>query len=494
MATVKELKDAGQLDEALELALDLYESDKENIFYRNSLLWVYDALCKRAAEAGDLDDFSKRAKQIGNMDGFDDAMISKTMCWRLFLLIRKLRENEKNSATFNLLFKLAKELNLEKPSEEYTILFKAFLHFKACEEFKDFCYWWNFDNFRSQDYEDEQLPNGRKVMSVVEQAYIAHSKILLQTRDKEKIDDFLPRLQALAECYPKMSYPGYYCAKLMLAEGDTDSALGALLPFAQKKKTEFWIWQLLGEIYVKKEIRITLACYIRAVKCHTDEKFLVKVRQQLAKTLIAMQRYDEAKFQIDKVIKCVNVNGNKMPSPIMEWSSQEWYKAAKPKESLNDVDYMAITDNLLYADLPCRTVVVSFVNKDKGIANVVYGREETGFFKYSKFVKKVNVGDLLDLRISRIGDNNRLDVVAAVAHDGKFCDSDYYQQIEGEVLANNDRTFYHLDAGRETFYIPLQAVKEKGLDVGDTIRACALYEYNRKRGNWGWRCISIIKM
>ena len=42
-----------------------------------------------------------------------------------------------------------------------------------------FADWWNFENFRSEDYLNEEF-NGQRSMSIVEQAYIAYSKKLLE--------------------------------------------------------------------------------------------------------------------------------------------------------------------------------------------------------------------------------------------------------------------------------------------------------------------------
>ncbi len=495
MATVKELKNAGRLEEALEMAKNLYEAEKDNVYSKNSLAWVYDALCKRAAEAGDLNGFNKYLSEIKLLGVLSEEMMSKTMCWRLLLLTKNLKNDDKrNVDTFNLLFDVARELNLAKPSTEYTILLKAFLNLKECDEFKMFCDWWNFDNFMPEDYEEELIPDGRKVMSVVEQAYIAYSKLLLRLKSMSEIRNFQPRLHDIAERYPKMTYMGYYCAKLLLTEGDVENALDALLPFAQKKKSEFWVWQLLGETQKSKSLKTALACYIRATKCRADEKFLVRVRQELMGILAAMKRYDEARFQIEQILKCTQTNGIKIPSQVANWANKEWISTAKSKAEIDGIDYMAITDNLLYGNIPCSMAVVSFVNKDKGIANVIYGRKKIGFFKYSRWFGKINVGDLLDLRISRVGDNGRLEVVTAAIHDGELLDADYYTQVTGSVRTNDAKTFYYVACNGEQVYIPMSCVKDNNLSVGQSVKVRALYEYNRKREKWGWRCVSVIQL
>ena len=136
----------------------------------------------------------------------------------------------------------------------------------------------------------------------------------------------------------------------------------------------------------------------------------------------------------------------------------------------------------------------SFVNKDKSIANVVYGREKTGFFKYARLLRKVRVGDVLDLRFdmkNAAGSNNRLNVAAATLHKGKVKDSDFYKRVGGHVRSNSKGTFFSIDFQGGSAYIPMQLMKEHKLSVGDNVVATAIYDYNKKRGEWGWRCISV---
>jgi hypothetical protein len=89
------------------------------------------------------------------------------------------------------------------------------------------------------------MPNGREVMSIAEQAYIAYAKHLLPKQEmdgsiifnKEKTLAFLPLLEVIVENYPQYQYPGYFQAKLLLALGDnTEHVLTILLPFVKRKR------------------------------------------------------------------------------------------------------------------------------------------------------------------------------------------------------------------------------------------------------------------
>lgn len=65
-------------------------------------------------------------------------------------------------------------------------------------------------------------------MSIVEQAYIAYSKKLLDGEivgphfndrmiNKDKINEFIPKLDVIINDHPEYDYPAFYKAKLLLA-------------------------------------------------------------------------------------------------------------------------------------------------------------------------------------------------------------------------------------------------------------------------------------
>lgn len=95
-----------------------------------------------------------------------------------------------------------------------------------------------------------------------------------------------------------MTYPGYFCGKLMISAGASrEDALTAVVPFV-RKKTEFWAWQLLADVF-KDEPDNRLACLLRAVHCKAKEEFLGKVRLALALAYIDRNDIARAKYHLD---------------------------------------------------------------------------------------------------------------------------------------------------------------------------------------------------
>ena len=321
-AEIKALREAGQLLEALDMAKSEYQESPEDSWALNSLVWVYDAICKKNAEEGNLDAFRESFNDIVSLKVLDsNDILNNSLCWRFLSLAKtlsaKLKDDEIQVAG-NSLFTLAKELHPQKPSKQYTILLEAFLKIKGnWNGFYDFFEWWGFRNFNEEDYESRKLNNGKTMMSVAEEAFLAGSKCLLQRKDVEKIRILLAELEYVNEKYPRMTYIGYYIGKLLLCIGDNNNALEKLLPFAKRKKDEFWIWQLLSE--TQKDERIRLACLMRAEKCRTQDDYLVNVHQMLAKELIKQGDYVSAKPHIEKLVQTREKNNWKIPDEVLMW-------------------------------------------------------------------------------------------------------------------------------------------------------------------------------
>lgn len=238
------------------------------------------------------------------------------------------------------------------------------MKFEMWPQMVDFFDWWNLDKLTKEDYTPFVNQKGQKMITVAERAFIANSKALLRLNDTNRIKSFLPKLDALINTHKEMVYPGYFYGKLLLALGsDTENELKVIIPFARKKSTEFWVWQLLSDVFSQDEDK-QLACLLRAVHCRTQESFLGKVRTRLASLLIKRSLLDHARYQIDAVAQCYTAQGWRIPHDIEDWMRQPWYSSATP-DKCNPIDYQRITDDILCAGSEEYIAVVTFVNEKK---------------------------------------------------------------------------------------------------------------------------------
>ena len=158
--------------------------------------------------------------------------------------------------------------------------------------------------------------------------------------------------------------------------------LSALLPFAKKKRNDFWVWEILAEAFSDDSEKV-FACYCKALSCKSPEEMLVSLRQKMAGILISKKLYNEAKTEIELLVEARNSHGFKIPNDVVNWQSQEWYKTATPQQSNFGFykQYTSTAESLLFSDTPEETVLVEFVNSERKMLNFIASETKFGFFK-----------------------------------------------------------------------------------------------------------------
>lgn len=501
---IKRLRQEGKLDEALKMAQEEFEATPTDDWAKRNLAWVYDSLCKKNAEEGNFQAFDEHTCALIDLGvNESESMLINSMGWRFRSMLSRIDNNVDECERMRILdrmFELVRQFNFEKPSETYSVLLKAFLKYKEVwPAFKEYCEWWDFDNFRQEDYTCEVFTTGKKESyCLVERAYIAYSRCLLNEgpKDLEKIKAFVLKLESLAETHPEMDYPSYFAGKLMLSLDERgDDLVATIRPFVRKKKNEFWAWQLLAEAVENENRDLYLGCLLRAVNCRTKDDFLVKIRLKLVKELVKRQAYYHASKQLELYCKtrlANNVNWRPMGEEKM-YLDEPWYKQFKSaSEPPLPLDYLALTNDVLFGDIPEKTCVVSFVNTDKHIVSVVYEKEKEGFFKYDSSLHPI-IGMKLSVRIQEISKDSFMRVYSAKecskTMDGEL---DYYKTVEGRVIYNNNKNIYSLKAGDIICFIPPQDVERLSIVKDQTIKASILYAYNKNKDKWMWRITQIM--
>jgi tetratricopeptide (TPR) repeat protein len=494
---IKALRQQGKLKEALSMALDEYKASPEDRWCKINLAWVYDSFCKEDAERGDTDSFERHYQLIVDLKIMDnESMLCNALCWRFRSLIAHIKlPAEKYPSLCERLFQMVQQLYPDKPGEAYSVLYKSFYHIReGWNGYTTFCDWWGFDNFREEDYQCETLPNGRHMsISLVEEAYLSYSKALIQNNSSEAIRSFIPRLDELAEKHPEMIYLGYYKGKLLLALGEKgESVLKTLLPFIRQKKNEFWAWQLLAEV-LKEEEENALACLFRATHCKTKESFLVKVRIELAKLLMKREDYPKAKYQIEKYIEERKRNASSLSFDVRCITNESWYNSTQSSPNV-DIDYMAITDKLIFSDIPETIGVVTYVNRKCMMATVIYAPQKEAYFKYDKSLREIKAGDFLAIRFDKTEENGYF-VPLSVTMTVKRPSNEFYREnIKGIVTLNEKKTVGFLRGkNAHNSFISPTLLSSLVLSEGDEIQAAIVLQYNKKADKWQWACISISK-
>lgn len=490
MATIKEITTkckAGEIAEAYEIALQDWQSSPEDVWTQREVAWALYYFIKNDVENRQNEALNEHLDKLGELTMLDlkgDSMIYENVLWKLAEFVKNTQaEDFASISEFFLKIQGYKFL----PSRPYSLLLQNAIKFEGWSQLADFIDWWNLDNLQKEDYEQYQMQNGRKIMSLAERAYIAYSKALLKLGDQARIEIFIPRLETLMDTHPDMLYPGYFCGKLLIAQGaGREEALKKVVPFVKKKINEFWAWQLMSDVF-RDDPQKQLACLLRAVHCKTQESFLGKIRIRLAELYINNQDFARAKYHIDIVSSCYLQQGWKLPGQLQQWSWQNWLQSTKPN-STDPFDYNPITDEMLFTDLAECLAIVTYVDVQNKRASLVYGMQKRIAVKYGKWSIKPKEGVVLKIKYTSAGEN--ITIIQAEKAQGPF-NLPFVKIVTGTVEKKAHNPFAFLKSNHEDIFLSPAIVSKYQLVGKETVTAAAVYDFNKKKNEWAWSCISI---
>ena len=480
----------GRVQGAYDLAIFEREQDSDQVQADRKIGWALYYLIKGDADRKDYQSLNSHLDELNGLDNLsipEDNMIFENVLFKVAMFIKNdvSPRNIDSPAKLSTLFSKLRGYTFE-PSRGYSFLLSSIIRCEAWHEMADFLDWWNLENLRDEDYMPFQLDNGMTIMSVAERAFIAKSKALLRLNDPGRIEEFLPQMDTLMNNHPEMTYPGFFYGKLLLSLGSNpEEALRVLVPFARRKVNEFWIWQLLGEVFVNEPDK-QLACLLRAVHCRTNEDFLGKVRIKLANIYIQRNMFDYAKYQIDRVVNCYLKHGWHFSNELDVLVHQPWIDTVTSNDG-DIIDYQSITDDILCEGSEEAIAVVTFVNQNTHRAYMVYGYQK----RMSQRLR-FRVGPGTVLKINYVVDGDDRPRVLSAGRAQFPTDLTYARVVDGRITKRNNHPFAFIQYNNnETAFIAPDTVTKYNVSDGEEVRALIVYDYNRRQESWDWTCVSI---
>lgn len=483
---------AGHVAAAYDLARADCDAAPDNVWAQREMGWALYYMIKDDVERNDHQSFYTHLEELSQLSLLnvqDDAFIFDSLLWKFVDIIKQIPVDR--TYEMDRIFSFLCNYTFAS-SVGYSVLLKQTLKFDTWNHLLDFFEWWNIDKLMPEDYHPFQMDNGKKVMALAEQAYIAYSKALLKLNDSDKIRGFVPKIEKLVDDYPDMMYPGYFCGKLLLAMGaEREDALNIVMPFVRKKKTEFWVWQLLAEIY-KDDKDIQLACLLRAVHCRTQETFLGKVRMKLVSVYAQRRDYARAKYHLDLMTSCYLEQGWRLPYEAQSWMRETWVNTVQ-SDATDGLDYRQYTDAILARGANQSIAVVTYVDMTRRRASLIYGERKRVNVPLSNLGLKVKDGTLLELKWFPGNDEN---IVVAAA---KFADKDalkgvsYIRLIKGKISKRDNQAFAFVNGGDVQCFIKPEMVQKHNIRNNDEVTVLAALDYNKGKNSWNWTAVSLTK-
>jgi hypothetical protein len=457
------LRKSGKLDEALTLSRSLYRVDEKDEWIIRAYSWTLISLIweNRTTDAG-----HKYAEELKRLPALEDEVLSEQRAKALnaadpvakeIFKVIQLSKDGKHPAALNAALRLRAEqgvhpeiektygwelfhaisgemysdheankiiiqnhlheygkLKAEKPS----VLHSRMLDLAARAASKDlfstfsgFLIWWDLDNLRAEDYNQNKAPNGDVYDSPVEHVIKALGHIAKLEMSDEHVAIASRFINDNYERYPEQKWFPYYLSLYLNRIGEHERALELLIPIAREKSSEFWAWQHLGDCFENDDEK-HLACLCRAVLCPVKEDvFLSNVRVSLADAMLTRAQVGHAKHQLEIVKELREKNDWAIKGRLEELLNDSRIIETESETSIDLLkQYAQKADSILMQDLPRFDAVVGsppfkLGKKQNTYSSVDYLDEndalKSTLVSHKKFelIRDMGIGDPLQIMV-----------------------------------------------------------------------------------------------
>jgi hypothetical protein len=613
----------GALDEAYQMALELVELPGADDWDRKALAWCCVDLIKREATSGKPATDEYRA-HLEKIDAAEDEILRKQIQFALSLcttsgaemakarslsksgkhlesaaIYRKLivagsTDADTHNALSWELYRLAKSLmdlpgdaaprvkpllqeylrlRTERPSLIHSCMLQAAsaLAGDGKLDMAVFSQMWGLQHFRHEDYERFKGQDGKDYPSLVEKVLQQAAKSAAKSQHHDW-STLLPYLKSAVTRYADNRWLKLRYARALLSVGRADDAFAFALQVVKALQTEYWAWELLGDIEAIRAPDRALNCYGKALGCAPEEKFIANLRIKFA-TLLAPSEPAHAKLEIEQVIRFCEQDRTKLPSKVEDLRSEPWFAATdvassnsriytrcgKAAELLLASDLEWVDGNVgdTYPDprkdgklrrhliirahpeafeisvpankyglgamesgdgirakgefnsegrfqiylieeraaahrwdaVPELIAVVDHVNREKQVVHFVIRQGQDGLIRFGDLQGDVSEGDAIAIRRAKYmtKEGSRFRILSASKTSSEPSPG-VRKPFQEPIRVESGMGFTNSD-----IFVPPPLVSHHGLRDGEVVEGIAVLTFNKKRGVWGLRAVSVRK-
>lgn len=195
---VKYYQELGDYREAYRIALEDWKAKPNLKWPKNTIAWLLIRMMKDSAKAYGRDRFFDLMDEFGKLDiPKEETKLWGAVVWP----IRDIISDSYGMQWFtpplgDRIFDAIKEMPLEKPSESYTAVLKAFVQLGSLwPRLAEFIEWWGFENFSEFDY--RRYPEKGILESTAERVFLAYVAAIGRM-DKDPAQEFYKALENMA--------------------------------------------------------------------------------------------------------------------------------------------------------------------------------------------------------------------------------------------------------------------------------------------------------
>ena len=412
---VKEKRQAGDLNSALALGRELLKEHSEDRFLKNEIGWVlYEKLKNDVQHArANPDQTSNQAvgQQVRNY----------------------LQEYSR--------------LNLERPDLLFSLLTSWAFKSPGTEHFlPGYVKWAGLGSYRSEDYDSNKGDGDRVFDPLIEDVVRKSAKWSVDQDDGELHKFLVSMIDHVLEKadVQRPQWLHYHKALLLERLGRLEEAESMILPVIRSKPKEFWAWHALAKIKEQSDLKLSLSYYAKSCECCLDEKFGVRVYENLGRVAASVGKVDLAKWATDRTAEIHTKQDWRFKQSLRDMLESDWYASAPDLANPQlEIDALAeLASRGLYAGSPVHpgNYLGTFTAKNgKERSKISVNRagqisELTCDQKDLAQIDTLDLGSPINAKVFE--DNDRLILVEAAARpEGHLFDS--VQQAHGVVDHQN---------------------------------------------------------
>lgn len=299
---VKALRDAGQLQQAIDTALKIMEADPRDYRTRSQYEWVIYACIKAIVQ--DMLGTLEKGKPISERDVHD------LMAW--MTEYQAIQPEIPGMACSNILGQLAK-IGQYLPDLPQAMG------------------WMGLESLRAEDWQPREYQGKTYSPMAVN---LARTWCKWVKSHPDAAPEALVQALAWAERGSEVArgddvlWLKWDMTLVLRQMGEFKQAAELLSSVIKAKRNEFWVWAEAGRLYLSDQPELALACFCRALECPAESKFLGRAHRELASLLADQGDHAQASLEITRAIEVRQAEGWPVGRDLEALIASPWYDPA----------------------------------------------------------------------------------------------------------------------------------------------------------------------
>lgn len=286
-----------------------------------------------------------------------DQGIASSLGWELYRLAKyESEELVDNITPIKRILHEYLKLNVERPSRLHSCMLRIANRLVSNPSFSSigFSQQWGLEYLLDDDWATFTTKNKRVIASNAERLIQHAAKDAIERKNSRQLEYILPFVDKAQERHPENVWLNLYRARILMCLERKKEAIDYAITLAKRKPNEYWVWELLGDLSGDGSTDLAMSCYCKALLCGAKEDFYGKVRLKLASLLTDIGLFEEAKFEVEKVVANKKCHGYRLPPEITSFQNSEWFSSTEAVDDNKRIyqKHAGAAERLLMSNLP----------------------------------------------------------------------------------------------------------------------------------------------